>query len=51
MSKLLELISRLGQQAAQPIGFEALAGKVEASPSMALIGIASASTATATWMP
>ena len=44
MSKLLELISRLGQQAAQPIGFEALAGKVEASPSMALIGIASAST-------
>ena len=44
MSKLLELISRLGQHAAQPIGFEALAGKVEASPSMALIGIASAST-------
>ena len=44
MSKLLDLISRLGQQAAQPIGFEALAGRVETSPSMALIGIASAST-------
>ena len=44
MSKLLDLISRLGQQAAQPIGFEALAGRTEASPSMALIGIASAST-------
>ena len=44
MSKLLDLISKLGQQAAQPIGFEALAGKVEASPSMALIGKASAST-------
>ena len=44
MSKLLDLISKFGQQAAQPIGFEALAGRTVASPSMALIGIASAST-------
>ena len=44
MSKLLDIISRLGQQAAQPIGFEALAGRVEATPAMALICRASAST-------
>ncbi len=43
MSKLLDLISRLGQQAAQPIGFEALAGRVDASPTMALICTALAS--------
>ena len=38
MSKLIELIGRLGQQSAQPIGFGALIGRVEASPTMALIG-------------
>ena len=41
MSKLIELIGRLGQQSAQPIGFGALTGRVEASPTMALIGDAS----------
>ena len=44
MSKLLDLISRLGLQAAQPIGFEALAGRAEASPAVALICTASSST-------
>ena len=43
MSKLIDLIGRLGQQSAQPIGFGALTGRVEAAPTMALIGIASAS--------
>ena len=43
MSKLIELIRKLGQQSQQPLGFGALASKVEASPSMALIGTASAS--------
>jgi hypothetical protein len=41
MSKLIELIGRLGQQSAQPIGFGALTGRVEASPTMALIADAS----------
>ena len=50
MSKLLDLISRLGQQAAQPIGFEALAGRVEAYPAMALMGRHRHRPATATWM-
>ncbi len=43
MSKLIDLIGRLGQQSAQPIGFGALTGRVEAAPTMALIGSASAS--------
>ena len=43
MSKLIDLISKLGQQSAQPIGFGALTGRVEAAPTMALIGSASAS--------
>ena len=43
MSKLTDLISRLGQQAAQPIGFGALTGRAEANPTMALIGVTSAS--------
>jgi hypothetical protein len=42
MSKLIDLISRLGQQSAQPIGFGALTGRVESAPTMALIGVASA---------
>lgn len=37
MSKLIELIGRLGQQSAQPIGFGALTGRVESAPTMALI--------------
>lgn len=43
MSKLIELIGRLGQQSAQPIGFGALTGRVESPRTMALIGSASAS--------
>ena len=43
MSKLIDLIGRLGQQSAQPIGFGALTGRVEAAPTMALIASASAS--------
>lgn len=42
MSKLIELIGRLGQQSAQPIGFGALTGRVESTPTMALIGRAAA---------
>ncbi len=42
MSKLIELIGRLGQQSAQPIGFGALTGRVESPRAMALIGSASA---------
>ena len=42
MSKLIDLIGRLGQQSAQPIGFGALTGRVESSPTMALIGSAQA---------
>lgn len=38
MSKLIELIGRLGQQSAQPIGFGALTGRAESTPAMALIG-------------
>ena len=43
MSKLIELIERLGQQSAQPIGFGALTGRVESPPTMALIGSTAAS--------
>ena len=43
MSKLIDLISKLGQQSAQPIGFGALTGRVEATPTMALIGSTSVS--------
>ena len=42
MSKLIDLISRLGQQSAQPIGFGALTGRVATAPTMALIGTAAA---------
>ena len=44
MSKLIDLIGRLGQQSAQPLGFGALTGKVETSPALALIGSATLST-------
>ena len=43
MSKLIDLIGRLGQQSAQPIGFGALTGRVESTPTMALIGSTAAS--------
>lgn len=43
MSKLIDLISKLGQQSAQPIGFGALTGRVEAAPTVALIGSTSVS--------
>ena len=43
MSKLIELIRKLGQQSQQPLGFGALASRAESSPSMALIGAAPAS--------
>ncbi len=44
MSKLIELIGRLGQQSSQPIGFGALAGRAETAPTMALLGAASLET-------
>ena len=44
MSKLIDLIGRLGQQSAQQIGFSALAGKSGALPTMALIASTSATT-------
>ena len=43
MSKLIDLISKLGQQSVQPIGFGALTGRVESAPTMALIARGSAS--------
>ena len=43
MSKFIELIGRLGQQSTQPIGFGALAGRVEGAPTIALVGMTSAS--------
>ena len=42
MSKLIELIRKLGQQSQQPLGFGALANRAKASPTMALIGTAAA---------
>ncbi len=42
MSKLIELIRKLGQQSQQPLGFGALTNRAEASPAMALIGMATA---------
>lgn len=42
MSKLIELIRKLGEQSQQPLGFGALASKPETSPSMALIGTSAA---------
>ena len=45
MSKLIELIRKLGQQSQQPLGFGALASKAETSPGMALIVTGSASSA------
>ena len=47
MSKLIELIRKLGQQSQQPLGFGALASRAEASPTMALIGTAAAESAAA----
>lgn len=41
MSRLIDLIDRLGQQAAQPLGFGALAGRSEAQATMALVCAAS----------
>ncbi len=45
MSKLIELIRKLGQQSQQPLGFGALASKAKASPGMALIVTGTASSA------
>ncbi len=45
MSKLIELIRKLGQQSQQPLGFGALASKAKASPGMALIVTGAASSA------
>ena len=41
MSRLIDLIDRLGQQAAQPLGFGALAGRSETQATMALVCAAS----------
>ena len=38
MSKLTDLVARMGRQSPQPIGFGALAGTASASPTMALVG-------------
>ena len=43
MSKLIELIRKLGQQSQQPLGFGALSAASEPSPTMILIGRTSAS--------
>ena len=42
MSKLIEIIRKLGEQSQQPLGFGALAGRSEAAPTLALIGTATA---------
>ena len=42
MSKLIEIIRKLGQQSQQPLGFGALAGRSESAPTLALIGTATA---------
>ena len=42
MSKLIEIIRKLGEQSQQPLGFGALAGRSESSPTLALIGTAGA---------
>ncbi len=42
MSKLIEIVRKLGQQSRQPLGFGALASRAEESPTLALIGMASA---------
>ncbi len=42
MSKLIEIIRKLGEQSQQPLGFGALAGRSESSPTLALIGTATA---------
>ena len=42
MSKLIEIIRKLGQQSQQPLGFGALAGRSEEAPTLALIGTATA---------
>lgn len=42
MSKLIEIIRKLGEQSQQPLGFGALAGRSEESPTLALIGTATA---------
>ena len=40
MSKLIEIIRKLGEQSQQPLGFGALAGRSGSSPTLALIGTA-----------
>ncbi|MXY21628.1 MAG: hypothetical protein F4Y49_09890 [Dehalococcoidia bacterium] len=42
MSKLIEIIRKLGEQSQQPLGFGALAGRSEEAPTLALIGTATA---------
>ena len=42
MSKLIEIIRKLGEQSQQPLGFGALTGRSESSPTLALIGTAAA---------
>ena len=41
MSKLMDLIDRLGRQSAQPLGFGAIAGQSEKAPTLALVCSAS----------
>ena len=45
MSKLMDLIDRLGQQSAQPLGFGAIAARAETPPTLALVCSASPSQA------
>ena len=47
MSKLIEIVRKLGEQARQPLGFGALAGRAETAPTLALIGSATAGRAAA----
>ena len=42
MSKLIEIIRKLGEQSQQPMGFGALAGRSGSAPTLALIGTATA---------
>ena len=47
MSKLIEIIRKLGEQSRQPLGFGALAGRSESAPTLALIGTSTAANAAA----
>ncbi len=47
MSKLIEIIRKLGEQSRQPLGFGALAGRSETTPTLALICTATAASAAA----